>query len=147
LIFTGNDQSSKVTIKYKPTELIFMDVDKFAEEAFRKDSRIRYVGIVDNEFHILLSKMREGIQSITTEEQERNFVQLMPPIIVDAVEKLQPILGKLDTVTIRYEKLLLVFFRMKTLTVILSFDPNVSTPFVSSLSDSMRTLGSLYLAA
>lgn len=124
-----------------------MDVEKFADEAFRKDSRIRYVGIVDNEFHVLVSKQREGVPSVTTEAQERNFVQLMPPIIVDAVEKLQPILGKLDTVTVRYEKVLLVFFRMNALAVILSFNSNVSTPFISSLSDSIRALGSLYLGA
>lgn len=49
--------------------------------------------------------MREGVQSITTEEQDRNFFQLMPPIIVDTVERLQPVLGKLDNVTVRYEKL------------------------------------------
>jgi hypothetical protein len=70
----------------------------------------------------------------------------MPPIIVDAVEKLQPLLGKLDTVTVRYEKILLVFFPMKSFVVILSFNPDVSTPFISSLSDSMRMIGSLYLA-
>jgi hypothetical protein len=122
-----------------------MNLEKFAEEAFRKDNRIRYVGIVDNEFHLILSKMREGVQSLTTEEQERSFVQLMPPIIVDAVEKLQPLLGKLDNVTVRYEKLLLVFFRMKNLVVTLSFDPNVTTPFMSSLSEPMRMLESLYL--
>lgn len=122
-----------------------MNVEKFAEEAFRKDNRIRYVGIVDNEFHILFSKMREGVQSLTTEEQERNFVQLMPPIIVDAVEKMQPLLGKFDTVTVRYEQVLLVFFRMQNLVVTLSFDPNVTTPFISSLSESMRKLDSLYL--
>jgi len=123
-----------------------LDVNKFAEEALRKDGRIRYVAIVDNEFHILVSKMREGVQSITTEEQDRNFVQLMPPIIVDAVEKLQPLLGKLDSVTVRYEKVLLVFFRLANLVVVLSFDPNVTTAFSSSLSDSMRMLSSLYLA-
>ncbi len=122
-----------------------MNVEKFAEEAFRKDNRIRYVGIVDNEFHILFSKMREAVQSLTTEEQERNFVQLMPPIIVDAVEKMQPLLGKFDTVTVRYEKVLLVFFRMNSLVVTLSFDPNVTTPFISSLSESIRKLESLYL--
>ncbi|MGA2972675.1 MAG: hypothetical protein ABSE39_08655 [Candidatus Bathyarchaeia archaeon] len=122
-----------------------MNVEKFAEEVFRKDNRIRYVGIVDNEFHVLTSKMREGVQSLTTEEQERSFVQLMPPIIVDAVEKLQPLLGKLDNVTVRYEKLLLVFFRMKNLVVTLSFDPNVTRPFMSSLSESIRMLESLYL--
>ena len=122
-----------------------MDAQKFAEEAFRVDPRIRYVGIVDNEFHILFSKMREGVQSVTTEEQERNFVQIMPPIIVDAVEKLQPLLGKMDNVTIRYEKLLLVFFRMEGVVVVLSFNANVTTGFISSLSESMRKLGSDYL--
>jgi len=84
--------------------------------------------------------MRNGIWSITTEEEERNFVQLMPPIIVDAVEKLQSILGKLDNVTVRYEKVLLVFFRVDENTVIFSFNPEVSTPFMSALSETMRTL-------
>ena len=124
-----------------------MNVQKFAEEAFKRDSRIRYVGIIDEGFHILYSKMREGIQSITTEEQERNFVQLMPPIIVDAVEKLQALFGKIDNVTVRYEKILLVFFRVSNLTVVLSFNPDVSTPFMSSLSESMRTISKLHLTA
>jgi hypothetical protein len=123
-----------------------MNLKKFAIEVFRINDRIRYVAIVDDEFHILYSKMREGVKSITTEEQERSFVQLMPPIIVDAVEKLQPLLGKLDNVTVRFEKVLLVFFRMRNLVVTLSFDPTVTTPFISSLSSSMRTLDSLYLA-
>jgi len=69
----------------------------------------------------------------------------MPPIIVDAVEKLQPLLGKMDNVTIRYEKLLLVFFRMEGVVVVLSFNANVTTGFISSLSESMRKLGSDYL--
>ncbi|HKM78158.1 MAG TPA: hypothetical protein VJZ03_03705 [Candidatus Bathyarchaeia archaeon] len=120
-----------------------MDPERFTEEAFKKDSRIRYVGIIDNQFHIIVSKMRESVQSVTSEEQERNFIQLMPPIIVDAVEKLQPLLGKLDNVTVRYEKMLLVFFRVQNLTVVLSFNPNVSTPFMSSLSETMRTLSIL----
>jgi hypothetical protein len=115
-----------------------MTAEKFADEALRTDPRIRYVGIVDNQFHILLSRMREGIQSIASDEEERNFVQIMPPIIVDALEKF-------DYVTARYEKVLLVFFRMEGLIVILSFNPDVSTPFMSSLSESMKRLGSLYL--
>ena len=125
--------------------LIEMDVERFAEETFRTDPRVRYVGVVDNQFHILLSRMREGVQSVTTDEEERNFVQIMPPIIVDAVEKMQPMLGKLDDVTVRYEKVLLVFFRMEGLVIILSFDADVSTPFISSLSEFMKTLSSKYL--
>ena len=122
-----------------------MDVDKFAKEAFKRDSRIRYVGVVDNEFHILCSKMREGVVSVTTEEEERNFVQLMPPILVDAAEKMQSVLGTVESVTIRYAKVLLVFFRIGEVVITLSFDPTVATPFASSLSDVMRELGTKYL--
>ena len=120
------------------------DPERFAEEAFKHDSRIRYVGVVDDSFHIVLSKMREGVQNVTSVEEERNFVQLMPPIIMDATEKLQTVLGKIDNVTVRYEKVLLVFFRIDKNTVIFSFNPDVSTPFISLLSETMRKL-SIYL--
>jgi len=122
-----------------------LDVEKFAQEVFRRDGKLRYVGIVDNQFHILLSKMREGVPSVSAEGDDRNFIQLMPPILVDAAEKMQGILGALESVTIRYEKVLLVFFRVKKLIVILSYDPKVTTPFVSALSDLIRMLGTTYL--
>ena len=122
-----------------------MDVEKFAQEVFRRDGKLRYVGIVDNQFHILLSKMREGVPSVSAEGDDRNFIQLMPPILVDAAEKMQGILGALESVTIRYEKVLLVFFRVKKLVVILSYDPKVTTPFVSALSDLIGMLGTTYL--
>jgi hypothetical protein len=122
-----------------------LDAERFAEEAFKRDSRIRFVGVIDNQFRILYSKMRQGVVSDASDEQERNFIQLMPPILIDAAEKMQPILGKVESVTIRYEKVLLVFFRINTVVVLLSFDATVSTPFMSALSDLMRDLGSEYL--
>ena len=122
-----------------------MDVEKFAAATFKSDTRIRFVGIVDNQFHILFASMREGVESVTQGDEDRNFIQLMPPIIVDAVEKMQPVLGKLDNITVRYEKVVLVFFRMEGLVIVVSFNPDVSTPFFSSLSEKMRVLASLYL--
>lgn len=122
-----------------------MDVEKFAYETFGTDPKIRYVGIVDNQFHVLLSNMREGVVSVTTDDQERNFVQIMPPIIVDAVEKLEPMLGRLNNVTVRFEKVLLAFFRIEGLIVILSYDAHVSSEFIPSLSESMRQLGQRHL--
>ncbi|MFI5448927.1 MAG: hypothetical protein ACHQ03_04060 [Candidatus Bathyarchaeia archaeon] len=122
-----------------------MDVEKFAEEAFKRDNRIRYVGIVDNEHHVLLSKMREGIESVFTSEDRHNYVQVMSLIIIDAAEKLQRVLGNLESVTIRYEKLLFAFFRVKKVIVLLSYNPDVTTPFISASSDLIRMLGTMYL--
>jgi len=121
-----------------------LDVDKFAQEAFSRDSKIRYVGIVDNEHHVLLSKMREGVESVFTSEDRHNYVQIMPLIIVDAAEKLQRVLGNLESVTIRYEKLLFAFFRVKKVIVVLSYNPEVTTPFISASSDLIRMLGTMY---
>ena len=122
-----------------------MDVEKFAEEAFKRDNRIRYVGIVDNEHNVLLSKMRDGIDSVFTSEDRHNYVQLMPLIIIDAAEKLQRVLGNLESVTVRYEKLLFAFFRVKRVIVLLSYNPDVTTPFISASSDLIQILGTMYL--
>jgi len=90
--------------------------------------------------------MREGIASVTTEKQDRDFIQLMPPILVEAAEKMQPVLGRVESATIRYEKVLLVFFRVNSVVVLLSFDPSVTTPFMSALSGLIaRDLGLKYL--
>jgi hypothetical protein len=122
-----------------------LDVEKFVQEAFKRDSRIRYVGVVDNEYHVLISKMREGLQSVTDPEADRNFLQFMPLIIVDTAEKLQRVVGRLESVTMRYDSILLVFFRIKEVVILLAYSPEVTTPFISATSDLMRMLGTTYL--
>lgn len=122
-----------------------MDADKFVEEVVKKDGRIRYVGIVDRQFHVLASKMREGVQSLTSDQSDRNFVQLMPSIILDSVEKLSPLLGVVESVTIRYTKVFLAFFTKGSYVIVLSFDPDIQRPFMSALTEWMRSLASLYL--
>lgn len=89
--------------------------------------------------------MREGIESLFTPDDRHNYVQIMPLIIVDAAEKLQRILGNLESVTVRYEKLLFAFFRVKNVIVVLSYNPDVTTPFISASSDLIRMLGTMYL--
>lgn len=122
-----------------------MDLEAFAEEAFKKDSRIRYVGIVDRQYHVLVSKMRPGVASVTPDDTDRNFVQIIPPIIVDAVEKFSPLLGVVESVTVRYEKLFLVFFAKGDYVIVLSFDPNVQRPFMTSLTEWVQSLASRVL--
>jgi len=123
-----------------------LDAKRFAEEALKRDSRIRYVAIVDRQFNVLVSQMREGIASLTSDDSDRKFVQLMPPILIDAVEKLwAPLLGTVESVTVRYEKVLLVFFSKANYVVVLSFNPDVSRPFMSALTDFIQSLASQYL--
>ena len=103
------------------------------------------MGIVDRQFHVLYSKMRPGLESITPDDSDRNFIQLMPPIIVDAVEKMTPLLGVVESVTVRYEKVFLVFFAKDSYVIVLSFNPDVQRPFMSALTEWVRSLASQHL--
>jgi len=55
------------------------------------------------------------------------------------------ILGKIENVTVRYEKVLLIFFHVRKFIVTFNFEPEVSLPIVNPISDSMRMLGATYL--
>ena len=122
-----------------------MDVEKFAEEVFRNEPKVRYVGILDNKLNVLISRMRQGVHSLTSEEDDRHWLVLVPNILIDCAEKLSHPLGLVESVTIRYENVFLVFFRLENLTIVLSFDPTIIRPFMTALSESMRNLGSRYL--
>jgi len=122
-----------------------LDAQKFADEVFRNEPRVRYVGVLDNELHVLVSKMRAGVGSLTSDTGDRQWLQLVPNILIDCAEKLSPKLGVVESVTIRYEKLFLVFFRLENLTIALSFEPTIIRPFMSALGEMMRKLASSYL--
>jgi hypothetical protein len=120
-----------------------LDIEKFIEEAFKTDRRVRYVGIVDSQFHVLVSKMRQSVTPLTSDSTDRNFVQIMPPIIVEAAEKLQPFFGRVQAITVRYEKLILVFYRMEGYVVVFSFETEVATPFMTRTTEAFLRLSTL----
>jgi len=122
-----------------------LDVEKFANEVFKSDPRIRYIGIVDSGLHVLLSKMREGAPRLTSDTADHNYLQVAPNILIEVAEKLSPALGAVESVTIRYEKLFMVYFRLEGLTIVLSFEPTIVRPFMTALSNSMQELASRYL--
>jgi len=124
---------------------VSLDAEKFVNEVFRSDSRIRYIGIVDGGLHVVISRMREGVPQLTSDDADRNYLQIAPNILIETAEKLSPSLGSVENVTIRYEKLFLVYFRLEGFTIVLSFEPTIVRPFMSALSKSMQDLASQYL--
>lgn len=123
-----------------------MNTEAFVQRMFAADSSIRYIAIVNNEYRILASKHREGVTSLTPEETDRNFISIIPSIIIEAVEKLSPFLGPTAGITAHYQKALLIFYRFKDLIVIISFQPEQETPFYNRITEAFRKLSTQYLA-
>jgi len=122
-----------------------MDTEAFVQGMFKVDSSIRYIAIVNNEYRILASKHREGVTSLTPEETDRNFISIIPQIIVEAVEKLSPFLGPVGGITAHYQKALLIFYRFEDLLVIISFQPEQETPFYNRITQAFSRLSTQYL--
>jgi len=123
-----------------------MDPNGFIQQMFKADAKIRYIAIVNTEYEVLASKQREGVPSFTSEETSRNFVSIVPQIIVDAVEKLAPSLGPVGGITAHYEKALVLFYRIDNLIVVISFEPQVETPFYDRLTQAFKKHSTRYLS-
>jgi hypothetical protein len=122
-----------------------LDVDRFVEEAFKIDARLRYLAVVDDGFHVLISKMRPGVESLTPDEVQKNFEQLVTPLVMDALAKLEPYLGELYSATLRYRKLLLLLYKQGNRIIVTSFEPEVGDTYIKVVLNKLAHLTSEHL--
>ncbi|HKM77407.1 MAG TPA: hypothetical protein VJZ32_13425 [Candidatus Bathyarchaeia archaeon] len=117
-----------------------MDIKKISENIFKLDERIRYVAILNHQYDLLESSMREGVASLTPAQTDRHFMTIAAPLMVDAAEKLKPFCGNIRRVIVRYDRVLLVFYRTAAHLVILSLEPDTDQALLDKIGNSVRKL-------
>jgi len=116
------------------------NIKEIAENIFKLDKRIRYVAILNHQYDLLESRMREGVSSLTPAQTDRDFMTVAAPLIVDAAEKLRPFCGAIRRLAVRYDKVLLVFYRTTLHLVVLSLEPQVEQALLDEIGNSVRKL-------
>jgi hypothetical protein len=114
--------------------------NKVADRIFGIDEHIRYVGIVDMGYHVILSRMRSSIKSMTPSELDWNFVSMAPRIMIESAQRLEGYCGRLEIMTIRYRRVMLSLYQAGKHVVIVSFEPTVQTPFMKKLSQELSRI-------
>jgi len=112
-----------------------LTIERFVQEAFNKDRRIRYVGIVDEKLQVLASIMRPGVTSHTTDDIDRRLISVYTPLIVETVEKMQTHLGKMQAVALRYEKVVILLYHSGKLIIVLGMEHDESGPSATEIED------------
>jgi hypothetical protein len=112
---------------------------------FKTEPTIRYVAVIEN-FRTVGFKQREGLTLNTPTEIVRNYVSIMPPIMIDSVAKLSTYLGEVEFVSVRYAKVLHVYFRRANFVVVASFDPGISESFSAKITEAFNRLSRQYLS-
>jgi hypothetical protein len=122
-----------------------MDAEAFVQAMLKTDPSIRFVAVVSDDYRILASKQREGVAPLTSDEVQRNFVSIVPQIIIESIDKLAPFLGKVGGATVHYGKALLVLYRFESLIVLVTFEPEVATPFYNRITEEFKKHSAQYL--
>ena len=114
--------------------------ERAVERIFNLDPAVRYVGIVDLDYHVILSKMRPGFSSLTPTEVDWNFISMVPKLMVDGAQGLENDCGPLRLITVRYRKVMLAIYRGTRHIVMLSFEPTIETPFQDKLATGLESI-------
>ena len=111
-----------------------------ADVIFGLDKRIRYVAILNHQYDLLESKMREGTTSLTPAQTDREFMTIAAPVMVGAAEKLKPFCGSMRRVVVRYDRVLLVFYRTLVNLVVLSLELSADEALLDKIGRSVKQL-------
>jgi hypothetical protein len=101
-----------------------MDPKQMVDTIFSVDKNIRYVGVVGPgpDFDIKASCMREGVESLTREEKDREFIQVIPELILGMTEKLEDDLGRIRYSLLCFQKLTLMLFKTPEYVIVMSLE-------------------------
>jgi len=102
-----------------------MEPEQIVDAIFSVDENIRYVGVVGPgpDYEIRASCMREGVKSLTPEERDREFIQVIPEIILGIANKLEDDLGKIRYSLLCFQKLTLMLFKTPEYVIVMSIEP------------------------
>ena len=117
-----------------------IDNKEITENIFKLDKRIRYIAILNHQYDLLESRMRGEVSSLTPAQTDLDFMKIATPLIVDAAEKLRPFCGSIRRVTVRYDKVALVFYRTAAHLVVLSLESGVEQALLDEIGASVRKL-------
>jgi len=101
-----------------------MEPEQIADIIFSVDNSIRYVGIIDSspKHEVRLSRMREGVSSMTAERGDREFIRSIPETILGMCKSQERDLGSVRYSLLCFPRLTLMFFRAQEYVVVMSLE-------------------------
>jgi hypothetical protein len=101
-----------------------MEPEQIADIIFSVDKNIRYVGMIDPspKHEVRLSRMREGVNSLTPEHGDREFIRTIPETILGMCKSQERDLGNVRYSLLWFHRLTLMFFRTQEYVIVMSLE-------------------------
>ena len=104
-----------------------MEAKDLVDKILSIDKNIRFVAVVGGpKNQVLDSRMREGVKSLSKDKDDRWFVEILAPVMLEGAEKLESDLGHIAYSLVRFHKLVMVSMRIQEYVVTFSLEPSVT---------------------
>ncbi len=103
-----------------------MKPQELADTIFSLEKNVRYIAVVggpNNE--VLESRMREGVNSLSPDKEDRWFAQVLAPVMLEGARQLERDLGLISYSLVRFFKVTMLTMRIQEYFVTVSLEPSV----------------------
>ncbi len=117
-----------------------MGIDEVLDSVLVADDRIMAVGIADSKYNFLGYKIREGVALSVPKGEAFDNLLLSPAFMLGAAERFEPIFGSISRLSIRMERAVLVFYRLKTYVVGVALRPETESAVLDLVGEALNRL-------
>lgn len=105
-----------------------MGPEQIADTIFSVHKNMRYVGVVGKspDYNVKVSRMRQGLKSRGSDEKVREFIELIPDLILGIAQKLEDDPGKIRYSLPCFQQLTLMLFRTPEYAIVPSLEAGTS---------------------
>lgn len=110
------------------------------EQIFALHSMIRWAGMATRKGEILFSQMRPGIRTLTDKEEDKLFLELRLPLLLELGERPSQWSGLPDFAVISYEKFFELYVAVGSDLVAVTVGKSIQFQVLSEIADKIKTL-------
>jgi len=111
------------------------------DDVFRVHPKIRWVAWVSEEGRVRFCQMRPGVVSHCPEEEDFRFAEFNPLLLIGAGERMARWDGRVESVTVAYEKVLMYVRKFKDGILTLTVDKeNDGTDAIREISKTLNAM-------
>ncbi len=117
-----------------------MGIDELLDSILATDARILAVGIADSKYSYLGHKIREGVALSVPKGEAFDNLLLSPAFMLGAAERFEPILGSISRLSIRMERAVLTFYRLRRYIIGVALRPETESAVLDLVGESLKGL-------
>jgi hypothetical protein len=109
------------------------------EEIFKMHPRIRMVELASEFGQPIFQKMRDGLQSISPDELDDEFLRIGPHVITGFCRKYEPWYGSLSGLVVYHDKITILIAQLSDNFLVVSFDPDTPAQAIKEIASEIHS--------